>query len=147
MLAAMENVSPSALGDVHTGDELQTKPVGHQKKPAVLKTRHARQQVSPTPRVTSPAAGVEPVTPKKNAEATQDQVLVCDVPRSTCPGEATEGPVPEERDDGQRTQTLPRGQAVNPISCVCSQGVPMSLVPGTVVDNCNCFRCRYYNCN
>ncbi|MEQ2233520.1 hypothetical protein ILYODFUR_022701 [Ilyodon furcidens] len=103
MLAAMEKVSPSALGDVHTGDELQKKPMGHRKKPAVLKTRWERQQVSPTPCVTSPAAGVEPVTSKKNAEATQDRVLVSDVPRSPCTGEVTEGPVPEERDNGQRT--------------------------------------------
>ncbi|MED6295360.1 hypothetical protein CHARACLAT_030955 [Characodon lateralis] len=57
---------------------LQKKPMGHPKKPAVLKTR----QVSPTPCVTFPSAGVEPVTPKKNAEATQDRVFVCDVPRS-----------------------------------------------------------------
>ncbi|MED6242531.1 hypothetical protein ATANTOWER_006015 [Ataeniobius toweri] len=136
----MENVSPSVLGDVHTGDD--KKPVGHPKKPAVLKTRRARQQVSPTPCVTFPSAGVEPVTPKKNAEATKDRVFVCDVPRSPCPGEATEGPVlgfvrlvPEERGDGQRTQTLSQGQALNPISCMCSQGVPSSLVSGTIVQN------------
>uniref|UniRef100_A0A3Q2ZSZ9 Uncharacterized protein n=1 Tax=Kryptolebias marmoratus TaxID=37003 RepID=A0A3Q2ZSZ9_KRYMA len=46
MLVVMEKVSPSALGDVHTGNE--TKPVEHPKKPAVSRTRRVRQQVCKT---------------------------------------------------------------------------------------------------
>ncbi|MEQ2189576.1 hypothetical protein GOODEAATRI_026648 [Goodea atripinnis] len=44
----------------------------------------------------------------RKAEATQDQVFVCDVPRSPCPGEATEGSLPEERGDEQCTNVTRR---------------------------------------
>ncbi|XP_075336653.1 uncharacterized protein LOC142397195 [Odontesthes bonariensis] len=90
LLVAMEKVSPMAVADVHTGNEM--KPVERVKKPAVLRTRRVRQQVSATPSVTPAAVGVGLVSVKKNVEATSKQVDVCDVVRSPHPREASDCP-------------------------------------------------------
>ncbi|KAM4539893.1 uncharacterized protein PAE49_020622 [Odontesthes bonariensis] len=90
LLVAMEKVSPLAVADVHTGNEM--KPVERLKKPAVLRTRRVRQQVSATPSVTPAAVGVGLVSVKKNVEATSKQVDVCDVVPSPHPREVSDCP-------------------------------------------------------
>ncbi|XP_023202486.1 uncharacterized protein LOC111611089 [Xiphophorus maculatus] len=134
ILVAMETVSPSAVPDVRTGTE--TKPVEHQKKPAVSKSRRTRQKVSP----------VSCVTPATNTVVLKLPRLLVSDARPACPPVASDSPasgpacrleVPsgqgttEDVADFQRTQTSPKGQAVNPVPCRCSTGLPPSLVAGT----------------
>ncbi|KAM4585663.1 uncharacterized protein V3H82_004637 [Fundulus diaphanus] len=126
ILVAMETVSPSATQDVCTGTE--TKPVEHPIKPSVSKSRRVRQKVSAASCAT-PARGAElllaenTVVPKRSRIFVSDARPACPRVASDCsavgPACALESPAgqgtPEEMGDFQRTQTSPKGLAVNPL--------------------------------